>query len=207
MQKTLNFNFLKYLNYCDLINKYNFKSIYNIPRCENITLKVFIKQLLLTKFAELQLISFLFLYLSGFKNAYLGLKFIKALSKSKSIQYTSQIFFSVGKKKLLEYFFNIFLVLNKNIQTFSSYSDKNIYSKSNGKVLYQNLHLITFFKASSFIEKKDQISSNLNFNNLKIFGLFKIKKSLSVKEFNPLISCQRDSISFLKNILFFWVFN
>lgn len=52
MIKTNNYSFLKYLNYYDLINKYNLKSVYLVPKINKVNLKVSIEQNLALKLKE-----------------------------------------------------------------------------------------------------------------------------------------------------------
>ena len=175
------YNLIKYLNQCDLINKYNFKSLYTIPFCKNIIvelkIKTFIKQLIE------QAQSFLCCYILFFQKPKILCDF-----NNKKLENIEQVklkfFITIQKKNVIEFLQSLFLKelrlqnISKNFKTFFN-RDQSV-----------TVELVT----SSSIFFIDTNIKNNNFNKIKFKFSF---------NFTPLIFT-KDIDSFIKNYQLFW---
>jgi hypothetical protein len=184
MIKTNNYSFLKYLNSYDLINKYNFKSIYLIPQVNKINLKITVEQNLTIKL-KAQYKAFLFYYLYNFCCSKVILKFFTSLKKRiKTMTLKSKIIVDISYKKVFDFLISlIFLLNNKSLESTCTPAlvTSNLIS---GKPQYKYLHLIFSAPVSIFFSKTNQNHPQINFNDLTVFFNFSLKKSVTLLPFN-----------------------
>lgn len=209
MQKHTNFQFIKYLNYCDTLNKFNYLSLHSIPKHVEIQYKSFIYELHLENVKNLQMKSELLFLLYGFNTTYLNLCKIRfGKRKNCRVHYSAQVYFSLTKKRIWEALFNLsFLLEIFPSSTHISFSPQFASSKSSGKLKHQYISLVTFLPAFCLIEQKEQ-NKYINFKDLKIFISFKFKipfSSILINFFNNGLNVNRSNL--VKNNVLMWIFN
>lgn len=209
MQKHTNFQFIKYLNYCDTLNKFNYLSLYAIPKHIEIQYKSFIYELHFEILKNLQMKSELLFLLYGFSTTYLNLCKIRfGKRKNRRVYYSAQVYFSITKKRIWEELFNLsFLLEISSNLTHLSFSPKHALSHSSGKLKYQYISLVTFLPAFCLIEQKEQ-NKHVNFKDLKIFIDFKFKipfSSVLINFFNNGLNVNHSNL--VKNNVLMWIFN
>lgn len=209
MLNSYNYNtnqkFNTYLSDCDLINKYNFKNIYDIPKLKKIIVEVNLKDFLLASngfeqdqtHALSQIKSYLLMYsLSGFipylncnKNT------ISKFSKNSDINYALKIVFSSFQEK--NFFLTSLFVENwSNLKA----DGVSIFDKTkikNTSSLSKSFGFSTVLPGNSFFEVTDlfQKSANaFNFKTLKFHVNFLIANSQVTQNKN-----------LIKNLQFFWI--
>lgn len=207
MYKKLNYNTCKYLNNYDIINKLNFKSIYEIPIYNKIEIKNFVKDSSLVKVTELQMQSIFFYYLFGAIHVSLQFNYValSAAARLRSVSIESKVQSKIVKHLLLDFLFNYYLILNKLSCSFILYEDSFSISKLNGKPKFKKFNLISYIPANALIEKREQ--SLIKFDDLKIFIFCQIKQPVLYfynKEKNKKFNF---NLLYFKNIFPFWVFN
>ena len=206
MIKTNNYSFLKHLSHCDLINKYNLKSVYLVPQINKINLKIAVEQNFAVKL-KAQYKAFLFYYLYNFCCSKIILNFFTSLKKRvKTMTLKSKIIIDISHKKLFDFLISlIFLLNNKPLESnyTTSFATFNLIS---GKPQYQHLHLIFSTPASVFSSKTNQNYQQINFNDLTVFFNFSLKKSLTLLPFNFFKKQTKNSlhINLFKNSFIFW---
>jgi hypothetical protein len=207
MRKQINYNACKYLNNYDIINKLNFKSIYEIPVYNKIELKNFVKDSSLSKITALQLQSNFYYYLLGITRVSLKFNYValSAAARLRSVSIESKVQSKIVKNLILDFLFNYYLILNKLSRSFVLYEDSFEMSKLSGKPRFKNFNLISYIPANALIENREQ--SIIKFDDLKIFIFCQIKqpilyfyKKQKNKNFNF-------NLLYFKNIFPFWVFN
>lgn len=205
MHKQINYNFSIHLNNYDLLNKFNFKSIYEFPSYNKIELKTFIKENSIEKTTRLQLESFFLFYILGLNNIYLKFNYITQSAKYlRSTLIKSEVKSIVLKQLMFDFLFNFYLLLNKFFRSCILSKSPLIFSKS-GKPKNKNFNLISYFPGDLLLEKREQIL--INFNELKVFICFNLTQPIiyfsnkrNIKNFNL-------NLNFFKNVFPFWIFS
>ena len=176
MVKVNNYSFLKYLNFYDLVNKYNFKSIYLLPQVNKINLKIAIEQSIALK---LQYKAFLFYYLYNFCCSKVILNFFIELKKKlKTVSLKSKIMVDISYKKIIDFLILLnFFINNKSINSHYIESKDNS-NLTSGKPQYKSLYLIFSVPAIYFFNKINKKNMQINFNDLVINYKFLVKKLL-----------------------------
>lgn len=207
MFKQINYNSCKYLNNYDLINKFNFKSIYEIPSYNKIEIKNFAKDSSLSKITELQTKSIFLYYLLGLLHISLKFNFValSAATRLRSVSIESTIQSRVVKHLLLDFLFNYYLILNKLSSSFILYEDSFLISKSHGKPKLKKFNLISYIPANALIETREQVS--IKFDDLKIFIFCQIKQPVLYFYKNKKNKKFKFNLLYFKNIFPFWAFN
>ena len=201
MVKPINYNTFKLLNNYDLLNKFNFKSVYEFPIYDKIELKTFIKDSSLGKITQLQIESFFFYYILGLTNTFLKFKYIaQSAGYLRSVLIESEMKSIVLKHLILDFLFNFYLILNKTSRSCTTSESFLIFSKTSGKPLYKKFNLISYFSGDLLVEKREQ--KLINFNDLKVFICFTLIQPIlyyykNNKKFNF-------NLFFFKNIFPFW---
>lgn len=205
MLKPFNYTNSKILNNYDLINKFNFKSIYELPHYTKIESKIFIKNSSLIKVTDLQMQSIYYYYLLGLINVYLKFNYValNSVARLRSVSIESEIKSKISRHLLFDFLFNYYLILNKISRSFILLQDFSYISKKSGKLNLFNL--MFYIPANTLIEKREQLV--ISFDDLKIFILCQIqqptlyfynKKKNKNFQFNSL---------YFKNIFPFWAFD
>lgn len=207
MFKSLNYRTNKALNNYDLINKFNFKSIYELPNYNTIEIKNFIKNSSLVKVTELQMQSLFFYYLLGMFCVSLQFNYValNSAARLRSVSIESKIKTKVLKYLILDFLFNYYLILNKLPRSFVLFQDFYSISNFSGKPKSKYFNLISYLPANTLIENREQVL--IKFDDLKIFIFCQVhqpilyfynKKKNKNFNFNSL---------YFKNIFPFWAFN
>lgn len=207
MIKRINYNACQYLNKFDLINKFNFKSIYEIPSHSKIEIKNFVKNSSLSKITESQMRSMFFYYLLGFIHISLKFNFVvlSASARLRSISIESTIQSTIVKHLLLDFLFNYYLCLNKLSSSFVLYEDLFLVSKLHGKPQFKLFNLISYIPANVLIEAREQFA--IKFDDLKIFIFCQIKQPVLYFYKNQKNKTFKFNFLYFKNIFPFWAFN
>lgn len=174
-------NLLKYLNQCDLINKYNFKSLNTVPFCKNIVVELKIKALIKQLIEQSQ--SFLCCYILFFQKPKILCNFNN--TKIEKIEYANlKLFITIQKKKVVEFLQSLFLRDWRSKKTSQSF-----------KVFCNRDRSITaeLFTSSSIFFIDTNIK-NSNFNKIKFKILFNFTSLRFIKDID----------SFIKNYQLFW---
>lgn len=207
MTRYQNFQFLHYLNYIDLLNKFTSNNYYLIPSITKISLKIFLKGLLNSNFINLYLKNFLLLYLFCSNNIFTKVKFIKNKNKNKLKTFKINIilYYSFMKKKIYFSIFNFFFLFKKFIRPFFFSKYPLNYSFYSGKLLYFLIKIIIFVPSFILLDYKEhRIFST--FKKSKIFLTLTIKY-FSIKFNNFFLPNKKITSKFLKNFLLIWLFN
>lgn len=205
MHKQINYNFSIKLNNYDLINKFNIKSIYELPVYTKIELKTFIKENSIEKTTRLQLESFFLFYILGLNKIYLKFNYItQSAIYLRSTLIESELKSVVLKQLVFDFLFNFYLLLNKFFRSCILSKGPLNFSK-NGKPKNKNFNLISYLPGDLLLEKREQ--TLINFNDLKVFICFNLtqpiiyySKKRNIKNFNL-------DLDFFKNIFPFWIFS
>lgn len=204
MSKQLNYNNCKYLNNYDLLNKFNFKSIYEIPSYKKIEVKSFIKEKSLLQITQLQLKTIFFYYTLGFNNIFLNLNYKAANTSTRfrSISIESDIKANVTKNLTLDFLFNLYFILSKVSRPFVLSQHKTSFSKKSGKSNFNVCNLTFYLPPTLLLENREQ--ALVKFKDFKFFISCHIKQPLLY--FNKKDSTSIDPF-LLKNIFPFWLLN
>ena len=200
----VNQKFKSYLSNCDLINKYNFKSVHNIPRVKKLSLELNLKEFLVASdiseknqkhvFSQTN-IYLLFYIILGFipqinynKNLNIKIKSSKTLEGSYSVKLT----FST-QQEIDHILYSIFIdSLSKlELDGFKFFDTKKINNKT---TTLKSFLFSTLIPGNSFYEIESYFKERLNLKNLK----FKLNLLIS----NP-VSNNNNNI--IKNLPFFWI--
>jgi hypothetical protein len=206
MNKQINYNTFTLLNNYDLLNKFNFKSIYEFPAHKTAEFKTFLKDGSLAKVTQLQVESFFFFYLLGLNNIHLDLNYVaSSTGRSRSVLVESNIKSKILKQGLSDFLFNFYLIINKSSRSFVVSENSLITSEKSGKPVNKKFNVISYLPANLLVEKREQVL--INFNDLKIFICFEINQPIlyySKSTNNKTINLD---LVYFKNIFPFWAFN
>lgn len=184
---------VKYLNSCDLINKYNFKSIYIAPECYNIIIEVKIKTVIKHLVEQVQ--SFLCCYLLFFQKPKILCALKKKIKFSKNNEKkqhgTINFFLTIQKKNVLFFLHTIFLRDWRSKMHLNNLKIINLGTKSHIKVEVLTSPSLFFF---------DSNIKGINFNKIRLNIIFYFK----ALEMGLFIKNQ----NLIKNYQYFWeIFN
>ena len=194
-----------YLSNCDLINKYNVKSVYQIPKLDKIVLELDLKDLLNSyeisskdqTDSVAQIKAFLILYI------FIGLlpyiKASKAVSssgrlKTTNLQYSLKV---VLKKKdaINNFLFSFFLENWQNL----SLEDFQLFKNERNKIKAEKIFVLnSLLPADCFFDIREFLSKSLtgvNSKNLKFRLNLSFNNFIDVTDRNKLV----------KNLPFFWI--
>jgi hypothetical protein len=205
---SINHKYTRYLSACDLLNKYNFKNINELPKLKKVVLE-FSSFDILSSYeignkqewdSELQLKSFLLLYLLQSNKPFVNLNKVQAvrdinnfsvkaiLSSEKEIQlFLSSIFVENWNTLVLD----DFLLFKGSIAKYNRYLQRN-----NVFVLNTKIPVSSFFELNTFLTKNLFNISSKNLN-IKVSFVF----------FNKLNKNKNVSLKLIKNLPLFWVCN
>ena len=202
-----NQKFNQYLSNCDLINKYNSKTIYNIPTIKKIVCEVHLKDFLAS--SELstsdqnnsisQIKSYLLVYLLlgvlPYINCNKNKKALLQFNKNSENNYSLKILFSTVTEKNL--FLNSLFIDNwtkLKLDGFSLFADKT--TLSNKKITSQFV-FNSIIPGNSFFEVEDFFCNNINSLNLR-----NLKFNINFLITNAIVKNKRN---LLKNLPYFWI--
>jgi len=198
-------NYESYISNCDLINKYNVKSVHQIPKLDKIVLELEMKDLLNSyeisskdqTDSVAQVKAFLILYI--FIGLFPYIKASKAVSssgrlKTTNLQYSLKVVLR-RKEEINNFLFSLFVEnwQKLSLEDFKLFKNERVKSKAEKTfVLNTLLPADCFFDISEFLSKS---LTGVNSKNLKFRLNFSFNSSINVKDRNKLI----------KNLPFFWI--
>ncbi len=198
-------NYESYISNCDLINKYNVKSVHQIPKLDKIVLELDMKDLLNSyeisskdqTDSVAQVKAFLILYI--FIGLFPYIKASKAVSssgrlKTTNLQYSLKVVLR-RKEEINNFLFSLFVEnwQKLSLEDFKLFKNERVKSKAEKTfVLNTLLPADCFFDISEFLSKS---LTGVNSRNLKFRLNFSFNSSINVKDRNKLI----------KNLPFFWI--
>ena len=198
-------NYESYISNCDLINKYNVKSVHQIPKLDKIVLELDMKDLLNSyeisskdqTDSVAQVKAFLILYI--FIGLFPYIKASKAVSssgrlKTTNLQYSLKVVLR-RKEEINNFLFSLFVEnwQKLSLEDFKLFKNERVKSKAEKTfVLNTLLPADCFFDISEFLSKS---LTGVNSKNLKFRLNFSFNSSINVKDRNKLI----------KNLPFFWI--
>lgn len=198
-------NYENYISNCDLINKYNVKSVHQIPKLDKIVLELDMKDLLNSyensskdqTDSVAQVKAFLILYI--FIGLFPYIKASKAVSssgrlKTTNLQYSLKVVLR-GKEEINKFLFSLFVEnwQKLSLEDFKLFKNEKVKSEVEKTfVLNSLLPADCFFDISEFLSKT---LTGVNSKNLKFRLNFSFNSSIDVKDRNKLI----------KNLPFFWI--
>ncbi len=198
-------NYESYISNCDLINKYNVKSVHQIPKLDKIVLELDMKDLLNSyeisskdqTDSVAQVKAFLILYI--FIGLFPYIKASKAVSssgrlKTTNLQYSLKVVLR-RKEEINNFLFSLFVEnwQKLSLEDFKLFKNERVKSKAEKTfVLNTLLPADCFFDISEFLSKS---LTGVNSKNLKFRLNFSFNSSINVKDLNKLI----------KNLPFFWI--
>ena len=198
-------NYESYISNCDLINKYNIKSVHQIPKLDKIVLELDMKDLLNSyeisskdqTDSVAQVKAFLILYI--FIGLFPYIKASKAVSssgrlKTTNLQYSLKVVLR-RKEEINNFLFSLFVEnwQKLSLEDFKLFKNERVKSKAEKTfVLNTLLPADCFFDISEFLSKS---LTGVNSKNLKFRLNFSFNSSINVKDRNKLI----------KNLPFFWI--
>ena len=203
MVRYTNFKFLYYLNSCDLILKYSYNTLFELPYIFKLRFMLFIKGVLNKSFKKFHLNMAIFLHLTCFG---FGTSKLKQILKKKKLSKLYLSYF-VLKQNILLNIFN-FLFLLQRFSRVLRYSFNPVsFSQSTGKLKERTSCISIFLPATSLISILDQ-QRFFNFKPLKIFIFFFLRHLICEKFFNffklELSLKYQINANLLNNILLFW---
>lgn len=202
-----NLKFLNHLNSIDILNKFIYNNYYKIPYFNKISLKIFLKGLLLPNLINLYLKNFLLLYLYCYNIAFTKLKFFKIKNKKiKNFKINIILYYSIMKKKIYFSIFNLFFLFKKFLRPFFFSKYPSNYSYSSGKLLHFYIKIIIYLPSSMLLDYKEY-KNFFNFKKSKVFLTLTLKFILSIVFYNFFISDKKIKYNFLKNFLLIWLLN
>lgn len=204
-QKYINLKFLNNLNYCDLLQKFNYKTYYIIPKLNKLTLKIYLKGSLNTIFLNLYLKNFLLLYFFCFNLISSSLKF-KKIRRRKLKSYSVKLWlsYSFTKKKILSSIFNFFFLFKKFLRPFYFSNKLQTHSFFSGRLKTLTSKIITFIPGLMLLDHKEQRFFPY-FKKSKIFLVLNITNFISLNFYNYFIlEVKQNTKYFLKNFLMLW---
>ena len=198
-------NYESYISNCDLINKYNVKSVHQIPKLDKIVLELDMKDLLNSyeisskdqTDSVAQVKAFLILYI--FIGLFPYIKASKAVSssgrlKTTNLQYSLKVVLR-RKEEINKFLFSLFVEnwQKLSLEDFKLFKNERVKSKAEKTfVLNTLLPADCFFYISEFLSKS---LTGVNSKNLKFRLNFSFNSSINVTDRNKLI----------KNLPFFWI--
>jgi len=198
-------NYESYISNCDLINKYNVKSVHQIPKLDKIVLELDMKDLLNSyeisskdqTDSVAQVKAFLILYI--FIGLFPYIKASKAVSssgrlKTTNLQYSLKVVLR-RKEEINNFLFSLFVEnwQKLSLEDFKLFKNERVKSKAEKTfVLNTLLPADCFFDISEFLSKS---LTGVNSKNLKFRLNFSFNSSINVTDRNKLI----------KNLPFFWI--
>ena len=198
-------NYESYISNCDLINKYNVKSVHQIPKLDKIVLELDMKDLLNSyeisskdqTDSVAQVKAFLILYI--FIGLFPYIKASKAVSssgrlKTTNLQYSLKVVLR-RKEEINNFLFSLFVEnwQKLSLEDFKLFKNERVKSKAEKTfVLNSLLPADCFFDISEFLSKS---LTGVNSKNLKFRLNFSFNSSIDVKDRNKLV----------KNLPFFWI--
>lgn len=198
-------NYESYISNCDLINKYNVKSVHQIPKLDKIVLELDMKDLLNSyeisskdqTDSVAQVKAFLILYI--FIGLFPYIKASKAVSssgrlKTTNLQYSLKVVLR-RKEEINNFLFSLFVEnwQKLSLEDFKLFKNERVKSKAEKTfVLNTLLPVDCFFDISEFLSKS---LTGVNSKNLKFRLNFSFNSPINVKDRNKLI----------KNLPFFWI--
>jgi len=198
-------NYESYISNCDLINKYNVKSVHQIPKLDKIVLELDMKDLLNSyeisskdqTDSVAQVKAFLILYI--FIGLFPYIKASKAVSssgrlKTTNLQYSLKVVLR-RKEEINNFLFSLFVEnwQKLSLEDFKLFKNERVKRKAEKTfVLNTLLPADCFFDISEFLSKS---LTGVNSKNLKFRLNFSFNSSINVKDRNKLI----------KNLPFFWI--
>ena len=202
-----NLKFLNHLNSIDILNKFIYNNYYKIPYFNKISLKIFLKGLLLPNLINLYLKNFLLLYLYCYNIVFTKLKFFKIKNKKiKNFKINIILYYSIMKKKIYFSIFNLFFIFKKFLRPFFFSKYPSNYSYSSGKLLYFYIKIIIYLPSSMLLDYKEY-KNFFNFRKSKVFLTLTLKFILSIVFYNFFIFDKKIKYNFLKNSLLIWLLN
>jgi len=202
-----NFKFLNHLNSMDNLNKFIYSNYYKIPYITKISFKIFLKGLLAPNIINLYLKNFLLLYLYSFNLILSKLKFFNIKNKKlKNFKINIILYYSIMKKKIYFYIFNLFFLFKKFLRPFFFSKYPLYYSYSSGKLIYFYIKIIIYLPSYMLLDYKEhRIFSS--FKKSKIFLTLTLKYLITTVFFNFFIDYKKIRYNFLKNFLLIWLFS
>lgn len=202
----VNLNYFLHINYYDLLNKYLYKNFYIIPKLNKLSLKIFLKGALNTKFFKNYIRNFLLLYFFCYNFSYTQI-ILTRIKNRKLKKFKIKLFlnYSIMKKGILLSVFNLFFIFNKYIRPLFFSTHNFIFSKFSGKLIYFNIKIIVFLPYISLFDSLEK--QKLFFlKKSKIFLTFVLKNYVSLNNYNFFKSKILINKAYLKNFLLFWCF-
>lgn len=201
-----NLHFLSHLNNYDLVNKFNYKNFFIIPKYTKLSLKIFLKGALNSSFLNLYLKNFLLLYLYCFNVLSSKLVFKKLRRKKlKAYKVKLCLSYDVMKKKVLAFCFQIFFTIKKFSRPFYFANSPLHFSSISGKPKFFYSKLITFLPSLAILDHKEHRYFPL-FKKSKIFLTFTLKNMSNNNFFNFFILKKNTNKECFKNFLLAWCF-
>lgn len=200
----VNLQYLRHLNFFDLLNKFCYTSYYLIPQFNKISFKIFLKGFFNFKFFKKYVSNFLLLYFFCFNFPQTMFK-LSRIKNRRVRKYKVKLIlnYSIMKKKILLNIHNFFFLFNKFARPFFFSNQNFIFSKFGGKLYYSYVKIITFLPNFMLIDSLEQ--KYLPFlKKSKIFLTFTLKNILTFFSFNFFIDYSHVNKDFLKNVLFVW---
>ena len=190
-------NYESYISNCDLINKYNVKSVHQIPKLDKIVLELDMKDLLNSyeisskdqTDSVAQVKAFLILYI--FIGLFPYIKASKAVSssgrlKTTNLQYSLKVVLRM-KEEINNFLFSLFVEnwQKLSLEDFKLFKNERVKSKAEKTfVLNTLLPVDCFFDISEFLSKS---LTGVNSKNLKFRLNFSFNSPINVKDRNKLI--------------------
>ena len=200
-----NCKFNDYLSKSDLINKYNFKNLYEIPRLKKINVEINFKDFLIASGLSeqeqtnsmSQIKSYLLLYCLLGVTPYLNCNknSLVKFSKNLDINYSLKLVFSSAQEQV--FFLNSLFIENwetlklDGVSLFKSASNFNLSTNSKQSVFNTQL------PGNFFFELEDLFNKNVNTFNLK---LLKFHTNFLISNVSVTNSKQ-----LIKNLQYFWI--
>ena len=199
-----NFQFIAYINYYDLVNKFAYKNFYFIPKPCRLSLAIFLKGRFTLKLFQLCLTSFLLLYFFCYSLPLV--RFVAAkLPNRKKREYKTKVLITYVfmKKKLLLSIFNLFFLFTKFIRPFFFSCQRITFSKTNGKAIYSPKKLIIFLPQNLIVDSADHRCLRF-FEKFKVFLSVTVKSVITFCMFNFFAKTVVVTKKNLKNFLLIW---
>ena len=207
----LNTKYNNYLSNCDLINKYNLKSVYNTPKLDKIILDFnlvdFLNAIDSSSVKEqtdsnTQIKAFIVFYILTEYTSYINFnKSLTAIKKLKISENNYSLKISINNLKELNFFLFSFFVENWSKLLLEDYL---LFKKQDSLAILEKNHLNKNFVYSTVVPSNcfftldnyfNKTNSGINSKNLNIKINFVFKNLPKIKNFQKLI----------KNLPYFWI--
>jgi hypothetical protein len=207
----LNTKYNNYLSNCDLINKYNLKSVYNTPKLDKIILDFnlvdFLNAIDSSSVKEqtdsnTQIKAFIVFYILTEYTSYINFnKSLTAIKKLKISENNYSLKISINNLKELNFFLFSFFVENWSKLLLEDYL---LFKKQDSLAILEKNHLNKNFVYSTVVPSNcfftldnyfNKTNSGINSKNLNIKINFVFKNTPKIKNFQNLI----------KNLPYFWI--